>query len=48
MSDRGGKGDRAKGWVSTATRAVGTVVGAAGAAYVGAKGAKGSSPAPKK
>lgn len=48
ISNRRGKGDRAKGWVSTATGAVGTVVGAAGAAYVGAKGAKGSSPAPKK
>lgn len=48
ISKRRGKGDRAKGWVSTATGAVGSVVGSAAAAYAGAKGAKGSSPAPKK
>lgn len=48
ISNRRGKGDRAKGWVSTVTGAVGSVVGSAAAAYAGAKGAKGSSPAPKK
>lgn len=46
ISKRRGTGDRAKGWVSTTTGAVGTVVGSAAAAYAGAKGAKG--PAPKK
>ena len=48
ISNRRGKGDRAKGCVSTVTGAVGSVVGSAAAAYAGAKGAKGSSPAPKK
>lgn len=51
ISKRRGTGDRAKGWVSTTTGAVGTVVGSAAAAYAGAKGAKGPAPkgsAPKK
>ena len=46
ISKKRGTGDRAKGWVSTVTGAVGTVVGAGAAAYAGAKGA--NSPAPKK
>ena len=46
ISKRRGTGDRAKGWVSTVTGAVGTVVGTGAAAYAGAKGA--NSPAPKK
>ena len=45
ISKKRGTGDRAKGWVSTVTGAVGTVVGAGAAAYAGAKGA--NSPAPK-
>ena len=45
ISKKRGTGDRAKGWVSTVTGAVGTVVGAGAAAYAGAKGA--SSPASK-
>ena len=50
ISKKRGTGDRAKGWVSTVTGAVGTVVGSGAAAYAGAKGAgaKGASPAPKK
>ena len=48
ISKKRGTGDRAKGWVSTVTGAIGNVVGSAAAAYVGAKGGKGSSPAPKK
>ena len=39
ISKKRGTGDRAKGWVSTVTGAVGTVVGAGAAAYAGAKGA---------
>ena len=46
ISKKRGTGDRAKGWVSTVTGAVGTVVGAGAAAYAGAKGA--NNPAPKK
>ena len=46
ISKKRGTGDRAKGWVSTVTGAVGTVVGAGAAAYAGAKGA--NKPAPKK
>ena len=46
ISKRRGRGDRAKGWVSTVTGAVGTVIGSGAAAYAGAKGA--NSPAPKK
>ena len=46
ISKKRGTGDRAKGWVSTVTGAVGTVVGTGAAAYAGAKGA--NSPAPKK
>lgn len=45
ISKKRGTGDRAKGWVSTVTGAVGTVVGAGAAAYAGAKGA--NSPASK-
>lgn len=47
VSKRRGTGDRAKGWVSTATGAVGTVVGSAAAAYAGAKGGKGLAPKKK-
>lgn len=48
ISKKRGTGDRAKGWVSTVTGAVGTVVGAGAAAYAGAKGANAKGPAPKK
>ena len=38
ISKKRGKGDRARGWVGTVTGAVGTVLGAGVAAYVGSKG----------
>ena len=40
-SKQRGTGDRARGWVGTVTGAVGTVLGAGVAAYVGSKGGKG-------
>ena len=47
ISKRRGTGDRAQGWVSTATGAVGTVVGTGVAAYAGAKGGAKGGLAPK-
>lgn len=38
ISNKRGKGDRARGWVGTATGVVGTIAGAGLAAYAGSKG----------